>query len=48
MLRVDIEDTSPGWGCISLQQSRRLYVHVATMVLIRSNASIFVKTTFDM
>ena len=48
MLMVDAEDTGPGWGCISPQQSRRLYVHVAMMVVIRSNYSIFVKTTFDM
>ena len=27
MLRVGVEDTGPGWGCISPQQSRRLYVH---------------------
>ena len=48
MLMVDVEDTGPGWGCISTQQSRRLYVHVAMMVVIRSNISIFEKTTFDM
>ena len=47
MLMVDVEDTGPGWGCISPQQSR-LYVDVAMMVVIRSNISIFVKTTFDM
>ena len=48
MLRVDVEDTCPGWVGLSPQQSRRLYVYVAMMVVIRSNISIFVKTTFDM
>ena len=48
MLMLDVEDTGPGWGCISLQQSRRLYVHVAMMAAIRSNISIVVKTIFDM
>ena len=48
MLRVGVEDTGPGWEGISPQQSRRLYVHVAIMVVIRSNISIVVETTFDM
>ena len=48
LLRVDVEDTDSGWGCISPQQSRRMYVHVAMIVLIRSNISIVVKTTFDL
>ena len=42
MLRVGVEDTGPGWECISPQQSRRLYVHVAMTVVIRSNISIVV------
>ena len=36
MLRVDVEDTGPGWGCISPQQSRRLYVHVRYLMKHRN------------